>query len=98
MLRPLVLTGDDDAGRQMGKAHGRVGLVDVLTAGAAGAEGIDSEIDGIDYDLDLVVDRRENEDRSERSVAARVSVERRDAHQPVNASFGLEITVGVVAL
>ena len=35
---------DDDAGRQVGDAHGRVGLVDVLAAGAAGAHGVDADV------------------------------------------------------
>ena len=34
-LRALVLALDDDAARPVGDAHGRVGLVDVLAAGAA---------------------------------------------------------------
>src|SRR2546429_4133767 len=35
--------GHDDAGRQMGDAHRGVGDVDVLSAGAAGAVGVDAQ-------------------------------------------------------
>ena len=44
MLRPLLLAGDDDAGRNMCDTHGRVRRVDVLAARARGAERIDPAI------------------------------------------------------
>jgi hypothetical protein len=42
-LRSVLALGHD-AGGQVGDAHGRVGLVDVLAAGAAGAEGVDAQV------------------------------------------------------
>ena len=41
-LAALGLAGDDDAGGLVGDAYGAVGFVDVLPAGAAGAEGVDT--------------------------------------------------------
>ena len=52
----------------------------------------------VDVDLDAVVDHRIDPHRSEAGVAARVRIERRDAHQPVDARLGLQPAVGVVAL
>ena len=45
---------DHDAGRQVGQAHRRVGLVDVLAAGARRAVGVDAQV--LLVDLDLVGD------------------------------------------
>src|SRR5919201_5309089 len=50
-LRALVLALDDDAGREMSDPDGRVGLVDVLAAGALGAVGIDAEVVLVDLDV-----------------------------------------------
>jgi hypothetical protein len=41
VLRALVLTRDHDPRGQVGQAHGGVGLVDVLAAGAARPIGVD---------------------------------------------------------
>src|SRR5690606_6648162 len=55
VLTAVVLAFDDDAGRQVGDAHGRVGLVDVLPAGAGGTECVDADVGRIDDDIaDLV--------------------------------------------
>jgi hypothetical protein len=51
VLRAVVLAFDDDAGRQVGDAHRRVGLVDVLAAGARGAEGVDAQVGRVDVDV-----------------------------------------------
>ena len=87
VLRALVLAGDDDAGGQVRDAHRRIGLVDVLAAGAARAVGVDAQILVADLDLDLVLDLRVDEDGGERGVPARVGVERGDAHQAMDAAF-----------
>ncbi len=44
VLRLLILLLHDEAGRQMGDAHGAVGRVDRLTAGTARAEHVDAQI------------------------------------------------------
>ena len=54
--------------------------------------------DFVDVDLDAVVDHRIDRDAGKRRVPPRVGIERRDAHQPVHAGFGLQPAVGVVAL
>ena len=74
------------------------GLVDVLAARARGAIGVDLAVALVDLDLDAVVDHRIDPHRGEAGVAARVGIERRDAHQAVDARFGLQPAVGVVAL
>ena len=48
MLRAVVLAFDDEAGRQVRDAHRRIGLVDVLAAGARRAERVDAQVGGID--------------------------------------------------
>src|SRR4029450_4699215 len=53
-LRLLVLHGDHDAGGQVGDAHGRVGGVDRLAAGAGGSVDVDLEVVLVDGDLDRV--------------------------------------------
>src|SRR5690242_5193407 len=98
VLRTLVLALNHDAGGEVRDAHRRIGHIDVLAAGAAGAERIDAEIVRLNIDLDFVVDLRVDEDRSERSVAARVGVEWRNAHQAMHTDFRLEQPVGVFAV
>ena len=97
VLAALVLALHDDAGREVGDAHGGFDFVDVLAAVAAGAKGVDAQIVGLDVDFDAIVNFRDDEDGGERSVAARGLVERRDAHQAVHAAFAGEHAVGVLA-
>ena len=51
VLRAFGLGLHHDAGRQVGDAHGGVGLVDVLPARAAGPEGVDAEVLVLDLDV-----------------------------------------------
>src|SRR5262249_54898129 len=53
VLRTVFLHHDDDAGGNVGHAHGRFGLVDVLAAGAARAQGVDLEVVVVDVDIDV---------------------------------------------
>ena len=96
-LRALVLALHDDPGRDVGDPYRRVGLVDVLAAGARGAVGVDPQVGVVDLDLDPLVDQRPDVDLGEAGVAARRGVEGRDPHQPVDAALGGEETVGVLA-
>src|SRR6185503_6050490 len=50
----LLRTGDYDAGGQVGDAHGAVGLVHVLAAGAGGAVGVDPDVGVLDVDLHVL--------------------------------------------
>ena len=83
---------------QVGDAHRRVGLVDVLAAGAGGAVGVDAQVGGVDVDLDRVVHFGIDEHAGERGVAAVAGIERRLAHQAVHAGLGAQMAVGIVAL
>src|SRR5208282_2969206 len=89
--------GHHDIGREMRESYGGVGLVDVLAARTRCAERVDSQICGIDYYLDRVVNRRKNKDRRERGMAPRVGVVRRDSHQPMNPGLGAQISVREVS-
>ena len=62
------------------------------------AVGVDAAVGFVDVDLDGVVDDRIDPDAGERGVPARLAVEGRDAHQPMDARFGLQPAIGVVAL
>ena len=97
-LRAGHLALDDDAGGVVVQAHGRLHLVDVLSAGTAAAVGVPRDVRRTDFDLDVVVDDGISEDGGEGGVSPRRGVERRDAHQPVHAILALEEAVGVGAL
>ena len=62
-LRALVLALHDDPARAVGDAHGRVGLVDVLAAGARGAIGVDLQVVVLDLDVADVLDHRRDLER-----------------------------------
>ena len=78
----------------MGDAHGGIGPVDILSARAAGAVGVDLQIFLIDLNRDVVAEFGKRIGGGERGMASRIAVERRDAHKPVNAAFRLEVAVG----
>ena len=81
----------------MSDAHRRVGLVDVLAAGARCAVGVDAQIGGIHFHLDVLVHFGIDENARERRMAARIRIERRLAHQAMHAVLGAQVPVGVVA-
>src|SRR5487761_674519 len=65
MLRALVLALNDDVGRQMHDAHGRIGHIYMLSAAATGAEGINPQIILADVDFDAVVNFRADKNAGE---------------------------------
>ncbi len=87
-----------ETGRDVRHAHGRFSPVDVLAAGAAGAENIHFDVVRFEIDFDVVVDLRVNENRGERSVAARVGIERRNADQAMHADFRLQQAVNIFSV
>ena len=97
VLAALVLTLHDDAGRDVGDAHRRIGGVDVLPASARRAIGVDAQVAFVIVDLDIVIDHRIDPNAGKRGVAAGGAVIRADAHQAVDTAFGLGIAVGVLA-
>ena len=74
-----------------------LGLVDVLAAGAGGAERVDLQVGVVDLDLDRVVHHRIHPDAGEAGLPAGGGVERADAHQAVHAGLGLQPAIGVRA-
>ena len=54
-LAAFGLTAYDNAGRLMDDTDGRVGLVDVLAAGAAGAVGLDLKILVTNFDAAVIL-------------------------------------------
>ena len=76
-LGPFRLGLDHDTGRNVRDPYRRIGLVDVLAACTAGAEGIDSEILIADLDVGELIDLRKDENRCKRGVASLRLVERR---------------------
>ena len=97
MLRALVLTLGDHPGGKVRDAHGRIGDVHVLAAAARRAVGVDAKVLGADFHLNPVVYFRADEDGSERGMAAGGGVERRDAHQAVNADLRPQQPIGLLA-
>ena len=68
MLRTLFLTLDNDAGRQVRNADRRVGLVDVLSTGAGGAERVDVQFRRIDLNRFDLLGFRQHRDRARRGM------------------------------
>ena len=76
----------------------RVGLVDVLAAGALGAVRVDPDLVPVELDLDVVVDLGQDLDERERRLAPLLGVERADAHEAMDAALGAQPAVGAPAL
>jgi len=98
VLRAVVLALHHDPRGTVRDAHGGVGLVDVLSARAGSAVGVDAQVGRVDLDVDRVVHFRIHEQRRERGMAAVGRVEGRLAHEAVHAGFGAQVAVGVFTL
>ena len=70
-----------------------VGLVDVLAAGAAGAEGVDAQLGRVERDLLGLVGLGQHRDRAGAGVDAALGLGRRHALHAVAAGFELELRV-----
>ena len=97
MLGAVVLALHHDAGWLMGDAHRRIGSVDVLTAGAGGAVGVDPQVLFLNLDLNRIVDYRKHPDTGKTGVPAGRAVIGRDAYQAMDATFGFQPAIGVMA-
>ena len=82
----------------MSDAHGGLDLVHVLSAFAAGPEGVDLQLVLRNHEFAFVFDFRNHVHAGKAGVPAFVRIERRDADQPVHAPFGLAKAIGVFAL
>src|SRR5438445_122155 len=98
MLAALRLTLHHDAGRQVRKAHGRLDLIDVLSAVTSCPKRINLEVLRPDVDFDAIVDFRDYKHGCERGVAAGRLIEWRNTDESVHSSFGRKQTVSVFAL
>src|SRR5262245_48961413 len=78
--------------------NGGVGLVHVLTPGAARAVRVDAEVALVQLDVDVVGQQRRDDHLGEARVASVRLVEWAQADEPVHAALGLEDPVGVLAL
>ncbi len=87
----------DDARGHVGEAHRGLDLVDVLPALAAGAVGVELDVRFVQLDAAVVLDHGRDIHAGEAGVPLLGRVERRDAHQSVDAAFAVELAVGVVA-
>ena len=97
VLRALVLALDDDARRQVRDADRRVGLVDVLAAGARRAIRVDLQIRLVDLDLADVLRLREHGDRAGRRVNAPLRLGIRHALHAMHAGLELQLRVRALA-
>ncbi len=95
VLRLLVLAGDDQPGRHMGHADGRLGLVDMLPAGAGGPEQVDAQFTRVDLDLDIIRFRQDR-NRAGRGMNPALRFGFRYPLHPVGAAFELEPRVNPV--
>src|ERR1035437_2523145 len=99
VLRTLGLRCDDETGWNVRDAHGGFDLVHVLAALATGTERVHLEFSWRDDDVGIAFfNFRNRVHAGETRVTAFVGIERRDAHEPVHAAFGLGKAVGVFAL
>jgi len=96
-LRAFVLAGHHNASGEVGDAHGGIGDIDVLAAGAAGAVGVNAQIFVKDFDFDIVVNFSGEINGGEGGMAAFVGIKGGDAHKAVDAAFGFEIAEGIGA-
>ena len=97
-LRALVLALGDDPRREVGEPDRRVGLVDVLAAGAGRAVRVDPDLVPVELDLDVVLDLGQHLDEGERRLAALLGVVRADPDEPVDAALGPQPAVGAAAV
>src|SRR5882724_9011688 len=81
----------------MGDAHGGVRGVDRLTAWAGGAEGVDAQILGFDFDVDFIGFGNDG-DGGRGSVYAALGFGGRDALNAVDAAFIFQLGINFLAL
>ena len=87
VLRSLVLTLDDNVGRQMCNTYRRVGGVHVLATLSARTIRVDSELVLVDFDFNRIVDLGIHRNGSKRRMPPLRSIEWRNTDEPVDPSF-----------
>src|SRR5260370_22161531 len=85
VLRALVLAAGDQAGGNVGYAHGGISGVHVLPAFSAGAVSIYAQVVGLDDNFDGFVNFRRHKHAGERSMPPLGLIERRNTNQTMYA-------------
>ena len=98
VLRTLLLAGNDDAGRHVRDADGRVGRVDVLAASARRTIGVNLEVALADLDVDRVIDHWIDPAGREAGMPPRRRIVGADADETMDAAFRLEPAIGIMPL
>src|SRR5438270_12800181 len=81
----------------MHNSHGSFDFVDVLAAFATTAKSVDLQVDRVDLNRSGITNFSYNIDTGEGGVPTFVRIKRRDAHEPMHAALGLQVSVGVLA-
>ena len=89
MLGAVILTLNDNTGRNVRHADGAVCSINVLTAGPRRTVSVDAQVFVIDDDVDRVVDHGIDADRSEARMTSSRGIIRRYSHQAMNTCFRL---------
>ena len=97
MLGTLILAFDDNAGRQVGNTNCRVGGVNVLTARAGGAEGIDAQVARVDIRHFGFRELRHHRHGAGGGVDTPLGFGGRDALNAMAAGFELQSSIDAVA-
>src|SRR5690606_31421535 len=93
VLAALGLALHHQAAGQVGDADGRVGLVDVLAAGAGGAESVDLQVGRVDRDLLDLVGLGDDGHGRRRGMDAALRLGGRHALHAVGAGLELQLRV-----
>ncbi|MNT04166.1 hypothetical protein D3C72_1387340 [compost metagenome] len=98
MLRTVVLAFHHQPRRQVGDAHGGIGLVDVLAARAAGTERVDAQVIGVDDDFRHLVGFGHDRHGAGRRVDATLRFGGGHALHAVRTGLELQAAIGAVAV
>src|SRR5262249_26826038 len=98
MLGPLILAGHNDSTRDVRDPDSGIGDINVLATRSGRAVGINPEVLILYFDFDVLVNLRIYEYRGKAGFPARSGIERAKPDQPVDAGFGGQEPVGVLAL
>ena len=74
VLASVILTHRHNACRDMRDANSRFGLLNMLTAGAGGAENVHAQIGRIDFHFKTIVDFRINVDARKRGMTTSIGI------------------------
>ena len=97
VLGAIVLALDDEPGGQVSDSHRRIGLVDVLSPGARGAEGVDAQVRRIDRYVGDWICFGKHSHRARRSVDTALGFGGGHPLHPVTARLELELRIHILA-